>query len=167
MHPLQKITKLSLCSVLQNKPLPVTIMVKRSVVDPDPHPFGNLDPDPHQSNKLDPDPQQLQMTSENVWTMSLFEHFKQGVEPLFGSLDLDPDPEPHQGEESDPNQHKITSKIRQNRHWWRSVKRGYSLGRATGRSWVQAPAAILCSIRKLVLTQVPYDVDSSQCFCAG
>ncbi len=29
------------------------------------------------------------------------------------------------------------------KYWWRSVWRGYSLGRATGRSWVQAPAAIL------------------------
>jgi hypothetical protein len=32
------------------------------------------------------------------------------------------------------------------RHWWRSVQRGYSLGRATGRSWVQASVAILARL---------------------
>jgi hypothetical protein len=31
-----------------------------------------MDPDPHQSDKLDLD---LQMTSQNAWNMSLFEHF--------------------------------------------------------------------------------------------
>jgi hypothetical protein len=79
MHPLQKITKLSLCSV----PVPVPIMVKRSVVDPD--------PEPHQIKimiririkviswiriRIT-----LQMTSEssNVRNMSLFEHFFKGL----------------------------------------------------------------------------------------
>jgi hypothetical protein len=41
-------------------------------VDPDPHHFGNLDP--HQSDQLDPDTARinLQMTSQNLWNMSLF-----------------------------------------------------------------------------------------------
>jgi hypothetical protein len=42
------------------------------------------DPDPHQSDELDPDPPVigwiwsriiLQVTSPNVWNMSIFEHF--------------------------------------------------------------------------------------------
>jgi hypothetical protein len=49
----------------------------------------------------------LQMTrSQNVWNLSIFEHFFKGFEPSFGSYDLDPDP--HQGEkwdsDSDPHQ---------------------------------------------------------------
>jgi hypothetical protein len=40
--------------------------------------YQDPDPDPHQSDKLDPesdpDPLNLQMTSQNVWNMSLFEH---------------------------------------------------------------------------------------------
>jgi hypothetical protein len=79
--------------------------VSASVVDPDPpdphgsDSFGNLDP------HVDPHPHQikiwiririkviswiririsLQMTSQNVWNMSLFEHFFQEIEHLFGS----------------------------------------------------------------------------------
>jgi hypothetical protein len=34
-----------------------------------------MDPDPSQSDKLDPDPDQFAMKSQNVWNMSLFEHF--------------------------------------------------------------------------------------------
>jgi hypothetical protein len=51
----------------------------------DPHQIERKDPDPHQSDKLDPDPHQsdngiririnLQKASQNVWNMSLFEHF--------------------------------------------------------------------------------------------
>jgi hypothetical protein len=47
----------------------------------------------------------LQMTSQNVWNMSLFEHFSQGVEPLFGSWD----PDPPQGEKSEPDPYQIKS----------------------------------------------------------
>jgi hypothetical protein len=36
----------------------------------------------------------LQMTSQNAWKMSLFQHFFKGFGPLFGSYDLDPDPDP-------------------------------------------------------------------------
>jgi hypothetical protein len=32
-------------------------------------------PDPHQSDKLDADPHQFADDSQNVWNMSLFEHF--------------------------------------------------------------------------------------------
>jgi hypothetical protein len=32
-----------------------------SVVDPDPHHFGNLDPAPHQENNPDPDPHQIKI----------------------------------------------------------------------------------------------------------
>jgi hypothetical protein len=43
----------------------------------------NPDPRPHQCDKLD---QNLQMTSQNVWNMSLFEHFfKVLIETLLGS----------------------------------------------------------------------------------
>jgi hypothetical protein len=67
--------------------------LKGSVVDPDPHHFGNLDPHPHQikiririhikvtswiRNRIRIN---LQMTSQNVWIMSLFYHFFQGFEP--------------------------------------------------------------------------------------
>jgi hypothetical protein len=48
----------------------------------------NQDPYPHRSDMLDPDPVNLQMTSQNVWTMSLFEHLFKGLtefELLFGS----------------------------------------------------------------------------------
>jgi hypothetical protein len=57
-------------------------MPANSVMDPDPHGSAsnkNTDSDPypdqHQSHKLDPelDPHyNLQMTSQNVWNMSLF-----------------------------------------------------------------------------------------------
>ncbi len=50
----------------------------------DPHQMERQDPDPYQSDKLDPDPHQsvsciriqiiLQITSQNVWNISLFEH---------------------------------------------------------------------------------------------
>jgi hypothetical protein len=65
----------------------------KSVVDPDPNNFerypgsasaSNKKQDPDQSDKLDPEPpgsDQLQMTSQNVWNVSLFEH-------LFTSLIL-------------------------------------------------------------------------------
>jgi hypothetical protein len=39
----------------------------------------NPDPDPHQSDKLDPDLHYLQMTSQNVSNMNLFEHFFTGL----------------------------------------------------------------------------------------
>jgi hypothetical protein len=39
------------------------------------------------------------MTSQNVWNMSLFEHFFQGFEFLFGSLD----PDAHQSDKRDPD----------------------------------------------------------------
>jgi hypothetical protein len=82
---------------------------RTSVVDPDPHHFGNLDPDP------DPDPHQikiriririkviswirnrirfrinLQMTRQNVGNMRLFEHFFKSLSLLFGSQDLNSD----------------------------------------------------------------------------
>jgi hypothetical protein len=48
----------------------------------DPHHVGNPDPDPHQSDKLDPEPRNrinLQMRRQNVWNMSLFEHFFKGL----------------------------------------------------------------------------------------
>jgi hypothetical protein len=48
------------------------------------------------------------MTGQNVWNKSLSEHFFQGFEPLFRSLDLDP----QQGEKSDPDPHKIKISIR-------------------------------------------------------
>ncbi len=32
-------------------------------------------PDPHQIDKLDPDPHQFADDSQNVWNVSLFEHF--------------------------------------------------------------------------------------------
>jgi hypothetical protein len=52
----------------------------------------------------------LQMTSQNVWNISLFEHLLQGVEPLCGSWD--PDPDPHQGEKSDPDPNPTKIRIR-------------------------------------------------------
>ncbi len=80
-----------------------------SVVDPDPDPlhfFGNLDPHPHQIKiririkvtswiririRIN-----LQMTSQSVWNMSIFEHFFKGLGPV---------PDPHQGEKSAPDPH--------------------------------------------------------------
>ncbi len=50
-----------------------------------PHHFGNLDPHP--------DPHQIKIRNEHV--LALF----QGIEPLFGSYDLDP----HQGDKSSPD----------------------------------------------------------------
>ncbi len=52
----------------------------------------------------------LQMTSQNVWNISPFEHFFRGFEPLFKSQDLDPDP--HHSEKSDPDPHQIIIRIR-------------------------------------------------------
>ncbi len=54
-----------------------------SVVDPDPHHFGNLDP--HQIDKLDPDPHQFadDMPKCTVWNMSLFGHFFTGLSLYF------------------------------------------------------------------------------------
>ncbi len=73
-------------------------------------PFDFNTTDPHQSDNLDPDRIRisLQMTSQNAWDMSLFQH--QEYEPLFGSQDLDPDAD--QGEKSDPHQIKIRVRIR-------------------------------------------------------
>ncbi len=53
----------------------------------------------------------LQMPSQNVWNMSLFEHFLKGLS-LISSWDLDPDSHPHQGEKSDPDPHQIKIRIR-------------------------------------------------------
>jgi hypothetical protein len=49
------------------------IHLKSSVVDPDLHHFGNLDP--HQIKIRIRIRINLQMTSQNVWNISLFEHF--------------------------------------------------------------------------------------------
>jgi hypothetical protein len=76
----------------------------------DPHQFSNLDPHPHQIKiqiririkviswiririwiRIN-----LQMTSQNVWNMRLFEHIFRG---------LDSDPDPHQSEKSAPDPH--------------------------------------------------------------
>jgi hypothetical protein len=48
-----------------------------SVTDPDPHQIVryDLDPNPHQSDSYIGIRIILQMTSQNVWKMSLFEHF--------------------------------------------------------------------------------------------
>jgi hypothetical protein len=83
-----------------------TLVVVNCVVDPDPflsHIFVVLncfvdvsEPDPHQiefrsasgsaSNKnQDPDSHQFADDSQNVWNMTLFEHFFQGFESSFGS----------------------------------------------------------------------------------
>jgi hypothetical protein len=40
----------------------------------DPHQIERWDPDPHQK-VIDPDTHQFADTSQNVWSMSLFEHF--------------------------------------------------------------------------------------------
>jgi hypothetical protein len=53
----------------------------------------------------------LQMSSQNVWNMTLFEHFSQDFEPLFGGQDpdlhqserWDPDPDPHRSDKQDPD----------------------------------------------------------------
>jgi hypothetical protein len=41
----------------------------------DPHKSGKLDPHPHQDDELDPDPNQFADNKQNVWNVSLFEHF--------------------------------------------------------------------------------------------
>jgi hypothetical protein len=74
-------------------------ILKGSVVNLDPHHFGadNLDPHPHQiKNRIRIRIKMIswirnririnfQMTSQNVWNISLFKHIRQGFEPLFGS----------------------------------------------------------------------------------
>jgi hypothetical protein len=89
-------------------------------VDPDQHHFGNLDPDPHPHqtkfriririkviswipNRIRIN---LQMTCQNVWIMSLFEHFFKGLSLyLVATYDLDPDPDPiKSGSTSNKNQ---------------------------------------------------------------
>jgi hypothetical protein len=66
------------------------------------------DPDQDQSIKMDPDQDHidtgnhiririnLQMTSQNIWNISLYEHFFMVFKPLFGSWDQDPAPDPHE-----------------------------------------------------------------------
>jgi hypothetical protein len=76
-------------------PDPVPHQIKSKDLDPHqsdkldtvPDQSDKLDPDPHQKGKLDPDPHKvinwiriwirinLQMTSQNVWNMSLFSTF--------------------------------------------------------------------------------------------
>jgi hypothetical protein len=50
-----------------------------SVMDPDSHNFGNLDPHPHQIKIRIRIRINLQMTSQNEWNMSQFEHFFNGL----------------------------------------------------------------------------------------
>jgi hypothetical protein len=51
----------------------------------------------------------LQMASQNVWNISLFEHFFTNLN-LYSDSDSDPDP--HQSEKSDLDQIKIKIRIR-------------------------------------------------------
>jgi hypothetical protein len=53
----------------------------------------------------------LQMTGQNVWYMSLFEHFFKGLSSYVEAR-IWPDPYPYHGEKSDPYSHPHQIKIR-------------------------------------------------------